>query len=115
MLIANCVGHLTRLSPSGQDLVYVDFVETAPWNWKESRAGRTPRLKGVGRQLVEIAVRWSLDLDLKGRLGLHALPQADEFYRTACEMNDFGADPAYRGLRYFEFSGQQAKTFLGEA
>jgi hypothetical protein len=116
MLIATCVNHVTRLPPGGMDLVYVDFVEAAPWNWKNVKAGRTQRFRGVGRQLIEVAVRWSLDLDFKGRLGLHALPQADDFYRNACGMTDFGADPAYRPpLRYFELSDSQAKAFLGEA
>ena len=116
LLIATCVNHATRLIVEGRDLVYVEYVETAPWNWKEDKAGRNQRLRGVGRQLMELAVRWSVDLDLKGRLGLHALPQADPFYRDACGMTDLGADPTYRQqLRYFEFTEAQALLFLGEA
>jgi hypothetical protein len=61
-----------------------------------------------------LAVQWSIDLGFKGRIGLHALPQADAFYRDVCGMTDLGQDPAYHSLRYFEFSEQQADDYLGE-
>jgi len=112
LLIGCCVGHLTKCAPSGKDLVYVDFVESAPWNWVEAKAGRFGHLKGVGRQLVELAVRWSLDLDFKGRVGLHSLPQSAVFYR-GCGMTDLDLDNGYKPpLRYFEFTEIQAETFL---
>lgn len=115
LLLACCVGHLSKLPPGKKDLVYVEFVESAPWNWELSKANRVQRFRGVGTQMIELAVRWSMDLDFQGRLGLHSLPQSEGFYRAVCEMTDLGPDPSYKPpLRYFEFSESQAKTFLGE-
>lgn len=115
LLIGCCLGHVSKIAPGGRDLVYVDFLEAAPWNWKLPAAGRAGRLKGVGRQLFELAVRWSDDLGFKGRVGLHALPQAEDFYRGSCAMTDLGTDLSYKPpLRYFEFSEAQARTILGD-
>jgi len=115
LLLGCCVGHPTRLAPAGRDLVYVDFVETAPWNWRVSEISQGPLLKGVGLQLVELAVRWSEDLGFRGRVGLDSLPQADAFYAGPCGMTDLGPDPKYTPhLRYFEFDELQARRFLEE-
>lgn len=40
-----------------------------------------PRLRGVGTALVTAAVALSEDEGFKGRIGLHSLPQAEDFYR----------------------------------
>jgi hypothetical protein len=113
LLLGCCVGNVTRIDPKGRDLVYVDFVESAPWNWELKQAGRAARLKGVGLQLMELAVQWSIDSAFKGRVGCHALPQADTFYRDVCKMTDLGEDANYKALRYFEFTEQQAIAFMG--
>lgn len=115
LLLACCVGHPTRLPPAGRDLVYVEFVEAAPWNWNIPEIGRTQTFQGIGIQLLEFAVRWSEDLGFRGRVGLHSLPQSDVFYRGACGMGDLGPDSKYRGLRYFELDEAQARTFLEES
>jgi hypothetical protein len=114
LLIANAVGHVSRLPPGGKDLVYVEFVETAPWNWECLQAGRPGLYRGVGLQLFDLAVRWSVDIELGGRVGLHSLSQAETFYRDRCKMSDLGIDPSYQSLRYFEYSELQAREFLGE-
>jgi hypothetical protein len=115
LLLATCVNHLSRLAEGQKEIVYVDFVESAPWNWPSDKANRSPRFRGIGLQLMELATRWSIDLGMKGRLGLHSLPQADPFYRDRCQMTDLGVDSKYRSpLRYFEFSETQAAAFLGE-
>ena|SRR5579871_1338999 len=114
LLLGCCVGHTSKVAPVGRELVYIDFVESAPWNWDLAEAGRTGKFKGIGGQLFESAVQWSLDLGFKGRVGLHALPQADSFYRGACGMTDLGPDAHYKSLRYFEFTESQATTYLGE-
>ena len=114
LLLACCVGHPTRLRPTGRELVYVDFVETAPWNWPIPEIDRSPQFKGIGLQLVESAIRWSDDLGFRGRLGLHSLPQADSFYGGACGMTDLGPDPNCKNLRYFELDETQARRFLEE-
>ncbi len=114
LLLCRCVGSQTRGDPAGRDLVYVEFVETAPWNWTVAEVGRVPLFKGIGFQLVDIAIRWSDDLGFRGRLGLHSLPQADPFYGRVCRMRDFGPDPNHHNLRYFEMDDLQARTFLEE-
>jgi hypothetical protein len=99
-------------SQAGKALVYVDYLEVAPWN--RSELGRLPRFKGVGTALVTAAVALSLEEGFKGRIGLHSLPQADGFYRDRCGMSDLGPDAAYQNLRYFEMSVEQARAFLEE-
>lgn len=109
--------HTCRLGSQGRPLVYVPFVETAPWNWDvpplppEAGSVQRRRFKGLGFQLMECAVRWSQQLDMKGRIGLHALPQADRFYQE-CGMTDLGPDQTHKGLVYFEFTEEQAKRFV---
>jgi hypothetical protein len=114
LLLAKGVGYQARIGAPGRDVVYVDFVESAPWNWREDKAGRVARFKGVGPQLIDLAIRWSIDLGMKGRVGLHSLPQADSFYRDKCGCTDLGIDPKYQPpLRYFEFTEAQALDFIG--
>lgn len=62
-----------------QPLVYVDYLEVAPWNvvWLNP----TPRYKGVGRLLFQAALQISRERGWEGRVGLHSLPQAEGFYR----------------------------------
>lgn len=99
-------------SQVGKPLVYVDYLEVAPWNRPE--LGQAPRLKGVGSALISAAVALSDDEGFKGRVGLHSLPQADAFYRDRCGMSDLGPDAAYQNLRYFEMTPEQARAFLDE-
>ena len=114
LLLGRCVGYHTRIAPTGRELVYLEFVEIAPWNWRLSQPAQEPRLKGIGSQLFELAVRWSDDLGFHGRIGLHSLPQADAFYRGHCGMTEFGSDPGYHNLRYFELDETHVRTFLEE-
>jgi hypothetical protein len=98
-------------SQMGKPLVYLEYLEVAPWNRPE--LGRTPRLRGVGSALVQAAVALSDEEGFKGRIGLHSLPQANDFYRR-CGMTDLGPDPAYQNLSYFEMTPEQARAFLEE-
>ncbi len=101
---------------TGEVVIYVDYLESAPWNLKGASA--PPRFMGIGTVLIAEAVRLSLEMGLEGRVGLHSLPQAESFYKTRCRMTEFGADPAYYDLTYFEYTGQQATDWLaaiGEA
>lgn len=113
LLLATTLGHTSQLNQGGKDLIYIEYVEVAPWNLAEPLIGQVPQHKGVGRQLVELVVRLSLAMEFKGRVGLHALPQAEDFYRDRCGMTDVGPDADYSGnLRYFEFTEDQARAFL---
>lgn len=98
-----------EVSQAGKPLVYIEYLEVAPWNRPE--IGTTPRLRGVGTALLTASVALSFEQEFKGRIGLHALPQADTFYRR-CGMTDLGQDPAYHNLRYFEMTNAQANAFL---
>ncbi|HEV2160451.1 GNAT family N-acetyltransferase [Bradyrhizobium sp.] len=95
----------------GKPLVYLDYLEVAPWNRPE--LGAAPRLRGVGSALITAAIALSEDEGFKGRMGLHSLPQADDFYRKI-GMTDLGQDAAYQNLRYFEMTSEQARAFFGQ-
>lgn len=97
-------------SQAGKPIVYLDYLEVAPWNRPE--LGLQPRLRGVGTALISAVVALSEDEGFKGRIGLHSLPQADDFYRLRCGMTDLGPDPACQNLRYFEMTAEQARAFL---
>lgn len=99
-------------SQARKPLVYVDYLEVAPWNRPEF--GTKPRLRGVGTALITAAVVLSDEEGFKGRIGLHSLPQADDFYRCRCGMTDLGPDQNYQNLRYFEMTAEQALAFLEE-
>lgn len=96
-------------SHRGKPLVYIDFLEVAPWN--RSDIGGQPRLRGVGNALLSAAVQLSIDEGFMGRIGLHSLPQADSFY-LRCGMESLGPDPRYQDLCYFEMTAAQAREFL---
>lgn len=97
----------------GLDLVYLEYVATAPWN----RHGftQTPLYKGVGRILLATAISMSVDLGFRGRVALHSIPQSESWYRDECGMSDLGPDldADTRGvLRYFEMTAVQAQSFI---
>ncbi len=100
----------SRLNPDGGPILYVDYLEAAPWNLK----GMTdrPRYLGIGTRLIAEAVLVSRELGLGGRVGLHALPQAEEFYRNRCGMIRLGFDEDYYDLPYFEYTEAEASRWL---
>lgn len=105
----NCVSRLA--ATRGKPLVYVDYIETAPWNLKEFTT--QPRYGGVGVRLIEAAVRFSLDEGFGGRVGLHSLPQSESFYENVCGMTRGEIDQQYEDLRWFELTAINVKKFLG--
>lgn len=106
MMLAN-VNEVCRTPvQAGAPLAYVDYLATAPWNLRALTP--TPKLRGVGRLLLEAAVGMSRESGFAGRIGLHALPQAESFYRDMCGMTDMGEDPNEYDLRYFEMTEAQA-------
>jgi hypothetical protein len=113
MMIVDAVKHRGRLDvQQGQHLVYVEFIENAPWNRAE--LFDPPRYRGVGSILIRAAVALSEELEFHGRIGLHSLPQANGFYADTCRMTDLGADPDYEGLRYFEMTPEGARAFIAK-
>ena len=114
MMLADTTMKRCRIgSQRGKHLVYVEYVENAPWNRKD--LFDPPRYRGVGSLLIRAAVALSEDLEFHGRIGLHSLPQANDFYANTCGMTDLGADPDYDGgLRYFEMTPEQAQAFIAK-
>jgi len=104
LMFLECDFHHSRLEPD-KNLVYVDFIATAPWNRPSIQA--PPEHRGVGTALFTFAVQRSFELEYKGRVGLHSLPSAEKFYNTL-KMIDFGSDDNYENLKYFELSTDEA-------
>jgi hypothetical protein len=93
----------------GKPLVYVDYLETAPWNQRE--LVEKPRFGGIGTVLLAAAITLSLEEEFSGRTGLHSLPQSEKFYQE-CGMIGLGPDASKQGLGYFEMKPEQAAAFL---
>jgi hypothetical protein len=97
------------LPPEGS-VVYVDYLESAPWNLRQPI--QSPRFLGVGTILIGEAVRLSVEQGFGGRVGLHALPQAERFYSERCRMIRHGPDRTYYDLVYFEYPEGVAPQWL---
>jgi hypothetical protein len=91
---------------AGRDVLYVEYVSTAPWN--EDLPGHPPRLLGVGLNFLITAISHSRGLGCGGAIGLHSLPQSEEWYRRR-GFKDLGVDPGYYELVYFELSSGSAE------
>jgi hypothetical protein len=99
LMIIETQMHGSRLA-EGERLVYIDGIATAPWN--RAHIQRPPKLKGVGTAFLAFARTRSVELDCGGRVGLHSLPGAEEFYDHQ-GMIDLGEDEDYDDLVYFEY------------
>lgn len=108
LMFAQTAGFAKEPTQKGLPLVKVVLLATAPWNRPTLTA--VPRFKGIGPILLGAAISLSFHEEFDGRIGLHALPQAESWYRDACGMTDLGVDGT--GMRYFETTEAQAKAFL---
>ena len=99
---------------TGSHLVYVDYLEVAPWNWRNAHVP-APTYRLVGPVLMHAAFTRSIDEGFKGRLGLHSLPQAISFYER-CSLTNLGTRPEEYGgrLPYFEATPDVAAAYLSE-
>ncbi len=113
MMIVSTLGIARLPQQKGKDLVYVDYLETAPWNIRGLVTDQ-PRYQGVGSILMRAAIELSRNEGFKGRVGLHSLPQSNGWYGNACGMADTGADANYQNLRYFEMTPEQAEAFIAK-
>ncbi|HEX3627224.1 MAG TPA: GNAT family N-acetyltransferase [Verrucomicrobiae bacterium] len=93
----------------GKPIVHVEFLATAPWNRPEFQTPK--RYSGAGTVMVAAAVELSWQLGYRGRIGLHSLGDAEEFYRDKCGMTELGNDAAYQGLMYYEMTEKKAEYF----
>lgn len=92
-------------------LVYIAYLATAPWNW--APYSPTPRFRGVGQAMLLGAINLSLELDFKGRIGLHSLPQSESWY-VEQGMTKLGDSAKKGNLTYYEMSEESARQFVGQ-
>jgi hypothetical protein len=97
-------------SQAGKPMVYVSYLEVAPWN-RRDLPGDVQRYRPVGAILMRAAIAYSREQGFKGRVGLHSLPQSNDWYANKCGMADLGMDAEYQNLRYFEMSPEMADAF----
>ncbi|BAN34111.1 hypothetical protein SCD_n00262 [Sulfuricella denitrificans skB26] len=110
LMLLTTDGYFSRLdSQKGTPLVYVTYLACAPWN--DRNIAETRRFKGVGTILMRAAIETSIDIGFKGRIGLHSLPQSEEFYEN-CGLDFQGIDASVGNLKYFELSQKAATEFL---
>jgi hypothetical protein len=110
LLMVTVAGKVARLPPDdGKPLVYIDYLESAPWNVIPLVA--EPQFSGIGMVLMHAAVQLSYDEGFHGRIGLHTLDQSEVFYRNKCGMQGCGPDPSYHGLPYYEMTREIAARF----
>lgn len=109
LMLVDLATHFARLpSQRGLDLCYVELIATAPWN-RRNFTDR-PKYKGSGRILLATAVSLSKELEFKGRLGLHSLPESETWYDPS-RFTDCGFDDVKR-MQYYEMTEEQANQFL---
>lgn len=108
LMFVKTQGFAREPSQQGKPLALIELLATAPWN----RQTLVPvvRYKGIGRLLLAAAISLSVHEEFEGRIGLHALPQAETWYRDVCGMTDLGVDQTQ--MRYFEMTKAQAEAFL---
>jgi len=113
VMLTRSASYTTKLVPNrGKPLLYIDFLESAPWNWAIPEIGRVGRFRGIGSTLFWRAVKQSELEGFRGRIGLHALQQSEQFYEDACGMTPLGRDIAKQNLLYLELSEREAAKLL---
>lgn len=101
--------HRAEVEPDrGKPIVYVEFLESAPWNLETMVDD--PQYGLIGKRLVEAAIHMSIAEEFRGRVGLLALPQAEGFYEK-CGM--IRVESARRhGMSWFEMTQEGANEFI---
>ena len=112
VMLTKSATQFARLQPDrGKPLVYIDYIEAAPWNLNLPDIGQQRRYRGVGPVLVREAILQSQREGFHGRLGLHSLPQSEHFY-TGCGMTGVERDAAKQNLLYFEMTREAATRYM---
>lgn len=96
----------------GERLVYVQYIEAAPWNIPF--LAKRKQFKYAGTRLLQTAVQFSIEMGYNGRIGLHSLPSAESYYANKVGMRQTQRIAMKDTLNYFELSKYQVDTFLGE-
>jgi len=95
-------------SHKGKLGIYLDRLATAPWNLPGVLT--PPRFKFVGVALMHQVIDVSRDLGFKGRVVLHSLDGAADFYKKL-GMVSLGRDPKKENLERFELEEAAAEAF----
>lgn len=98
-------------SHQGKELVHIARLATAPWNRTNTVA--RPKYKGAGRALVATAISLSIDLEFRGRVCLHSLPQSEGWYRSSGFIEVTDPNPK-NTLKYFELTADAAAKYFQE-
>lgn len=114
MLITTATTVARLPTDQGKPVVYIDYLEVAPWNWRLPAIGQDGLYKTIGSILFRQAVLQSVVEGFGGRTGLHSLPQSKGFYENACGMTSLGPDPGKQNLEYLEIGAKQASKYLKE-
>lgn len=113
VMLTKSATQFARLQPDrGKPIVYIDYLEVAPWNLNLPDIGQPRRYRGVGGVLLREAVLYSQQEGFHGRVGLHSLPQSEQFY-TACGLVAVERDAAKQDLLYFEMTTEAAARYIG--
>lgn len=113
VVMIDVASYVSRIE-SGKPLLYIDFIEVAPWNWTIRELGKKREFGGCGKILFRRLLKKSFDEGFKGRVGCHALPQAESFYEGDCRMQRFGPDSKKENLVYFELDAEEAGVLINE-
>jgi hypothetical protein len=99
---------VARLAPDcGKPVIFIDYLETAPWNWSIHAIGQARKFKAVGAVLLRAAVAQSYAEGCEGRVALHSLPQADQFYESQdLQLVEYDMT---KNMNYFELTAAAAK------
>lgn len=105
LLMLKLVGMKSKIEPQ-KDLVYIDYISVCPEARKEITD--PPMFKAIGSLLFQVAIEVSFEEGMQGRIGLHSLPKAVNWYQNKMRMKNLGPDISYQNLLYFELSSDVA-------
>lgn len=101
---------LSEGEPWPPEILVVERLATAPWNRGQPMPLHISQYKLVGTSLLKEAVLLSRELGFQGRVGLHALEDAESFYE---EIGMLKITPGTsESMAYFEFDPEGATRFL---
>lgn len=104
------IGHIVRCDATPRiPLVYVAFLEVAPWN---SPSVENRVFRGLGPIMLRIACDVSSQRGFEGRIGLHSVSAARDFYRRVglCDQDC----PSEFNELYMELDEHGAERLLTE-
>jgi hypothetical protein len=87
----------------------VAILTVAPWNRPD--INNSPKYKGIGTTLITFAAIFSIHLGFEGKIGLHSVKTAENFYKRL-DFLDLGNDINYKNYHYLELPTDDAKLLV---